>query len=154
VKDLQGGVTDIDRLPTGKVDEIVTTNNRLTRFGYGPDQNRWMKYRRNAASEERQTFYIRDAQGNTIATYELENGALQWREQTLYGSSRLGVLRPEVDLTGLTAPVWEEAQTIRTGKNYELSNHLGNVLAVVTDRKNGVDDNTDGTADYSACCLK
>ena len=64
------------------------------------------------------------------------------------------MLRPEVDLTGLTAPVWEEAQTIRTGKNYELSNHLGNVLAVVTDRKNGVDDNTDGTADYSACCLK
>jgi RHS repeat-associated protein len=58
-----------------------------------------------------------------------------------------------VDLTGLTAPVWAETQTISTGKSYELSNHLGNVLAVITDRKVGVDDNTDGTADYYTAAL-
>jgi|GEM_PF-3422740 len=35
VKDLQGGVTDIEWLPTGKVDRVEMTNNRLTRFGGG-----------------------------------------------------------------------------------------------------------------------
>ncbi|WP_222936089.1 hypothetical protein [Neolewinella lacunae] len=71
----------------------------------------------------------------------------------MYGSSRLGVLHPEVDLTGLTAPVWAESQTISTGKSYELSNHLGNVLAVIGDRKAGVDSNSDGTADYYTAAL-
>lgn len=33
-------------------------------------------------------------------------------------------------------------------KRYELSNHLGNVLAVVTDKKIGIDENADGRADY------
>jgi len=153
ISDVQGGVTAIEWLPTGKVDQVEMTNNRLTRFGYGPDQNRWMKYQRNTAGEEKRTFYVRDAQGNTLATYGLEGGTLTWREQSLYGSSRLGLLRPEVDLTGLTAPVWEENQTISTGKSYELSNHLGNVLAVVGDRKIGVDDNANGSADYYEAAL-
>jgi hypothetical protein len=33
-------------------------------------------------------------------------------------------------------------------KSYELSNHLGNVLAVVTDKKTGVDMNSDNRADF------
>jgi hypothetical protein len=33
-------------------------------------------------------------------------------------------------------------------KQYECSNHLGNVLAVITDRKHPIDDNNDGTIDY------
>ncbi len=62
-------------------------------------------------------------------------------------------MRPEVDLTELAAPVWAESQTISTGKSYELSNHLGNVLTVITDCKVGVDDNTNGTADYDTAAL-
>jgi RHS repeat-associated protein len=33
-------------------------------------------------------------------------------------------------------------------KQYELSNHLGNVLTVITDKKIPIDDNTDQTVDY------
>jgi hypothetical protein len=33
-------------------------------------------------------------------------------------------------------------------RRYELSNHLGNVLSVVWDRRTGVDQNSDGVVDY------
>lgn len=37
---------------------------------------------------------------------------------------------------------------IRGDKRYELSNHLGNVLAVISDRKKTADENGDGSVDY------
>jgi hypothetical protein len=37
---------------------------------------------------------------------------------------------------------------MRGNKRYELTNHLGNVLAVVSDKKKGVDENGDGVIDY------
>ncbi len=33
-------------------------------------------------------------------------------------------------------------------KRYEITNHLGNVLAVVSDRRHSIDNNSDGEADY------
>lgn len=78
---------------------------------------------------------------------------LKLSEIDLYGSSRLGNLAPN-DLLVTTAsgapPVSNIPPHFRQlgDKNYELSNHLGNVLAVLTDRKLQVDAGADGTADY------
>ena len=63
--------------------------------------------------------YLRDASGNVMAIYK----DTQLAEQPIYGSSRLG------QYTGRPEPgtrIWQR-------KKYELSNHLGNVLAVVGD---------------------
>jgi len=73
------------------------------------------------------TYYIRDAQGNPLAIYDDKNSNINWREQHLYGSSRLGIFIPDVRLgTDSSYTSWDS-----TGrKRYELTNHLGNVLAI------------------------
>ncbi len=72
------------------------------------------------------THYIRDASGNVMAIYE--NGAL--KELPIYGSSRLGVYRV------LNGDLQNDRNKLILGRReYELSNHLGNVLATVSDVK-------------------
>jgi RHS repeat-associated protein len=77
-----------------------------------------------------QTYYIRDAQGNTLAVYKQEgSNALQLEEQQLYGSSRLGVWKAGSELTEASLKeAWQSAHK----RGYELSNHLGNVLSVIS----------------------
>ncbi|MBB4077974.1 RHS repeat-associated protein [Lewinella aquimaris] len=127
--------------PYGKVTDVTHDRNGFdpapyrSDFGYGPDQQRWAKLRYRAGATdnpdddelEEATYYVRDAQGNTLATYELGGNAsiaigaeLKWKQQYLFGSSRLG----EVTLDrGLTE------RTLTFGaRTYELTNHLGNVV--------------------------
>jgi RHS repeat-associated protein len=86
------------------------------------------------------TWYVRDAQGNILATYSGENMALQ--EQDLYGSSRLGTISNPTALS-LTSQYLDHLGsgtlfTFTRGKKlFELTNHLGNVLATVSDKKFG-----------------
>jgi len=90
------------------------------------------------------TWYIRDAQGNTLALYDNKHSTINWKEQDLYGSSRLGMWQPGVTLSANNAPaVWD---TIGN-KEYELSNHLGNILATISDKR--VQHSSNGTTlDY------
>jgi RHS repeat-associated protein len=95
---------------------------------------------------EKSTYYVRDASGNTMAVYEKvvemintdtdpeleEVMSYQLTERHIYGSSRLGMDTEHVEMIG------EQPDTLhrRLGlKQYELSNHLGNVLSVITDIK-------------------
>ncbi|WP_123803404.1 RHS repeat protein [Flavivirga aquatica] len=68
---------------------------------------------------------------NIVLPNETEQVGLQLAEHHIYGSSRLGIQQYIGDLTPL------ENKFINTigDKRYELSNHLGNVLSVVSDRK-------------------
>ena len=75
---------------------------------------------------------MRDAQGNPLAVYDNSGGGYYWREQDLYGSSRLGIWTPNVKLANNNAAaVYDTVDN----KFFELSNHLGNVLATITDRR-------------------
>ncbi|WP_276500077.1 RHS repeat domain-containing protein [Terrimonas pollutisoli] len=99
------------------------------------------------------TVYVRDASGNVMAIYEkgnseINNGNLSQTEAHLYGSSRLGIYNlkrnmenPDVNTTGIYS--FE-----RGNKLFELSNHLGNVLVTITDKKKAVDSDADGDIDY------
>jgi len=42
----------------------------------------------------------------------------------------------------------DEFYRIRGKRSYELTNHVGNVLAIISDRRIAVDNNTDGSTDY------
>ncbi|MDP4268410.1 MAG: hypothetical protein Q8880_13385, partial [Bacteroidota bacterium] len=42
----------------------------------------------------------------------------------------------------------KEEKNCTGNKEYELTNHLGNVLTVISDRKIGIDDDNDGKYDY------
>jgi RHS repeat-associated protein len=96
------------------------------------------------------TWYVRDAQGNILSTYSavgnssLDSLKLQLADRFIYGSSRLGtstVNDANIDGDpGNTEYYYEDRAFAydRGYKSYELTNHLGNVLATVSDRKFGV----------------
>jgi RHS repeat-associated protein len=121
------GLTALEWNAYGKVRQVTTSTATMT-FGYDAQQNRLKKTVNGVTS-----YYIRDAQGNTLAVYERSGSSLKWKEQDLYGSSRLGMAKPEREMTGF---FWASAAyTLVAGaKSYELSNHLGNVMAVISDR--------------------
>jgi RHS repeat-associated protein len=89
----------------------------------------------------------------------VNDGHLTQTELHLYGSSRLGLLRRSLDVDivpagpdpyKITMPIFGEGDSIpfaRGNKLFELSNHLGNVLVTVNDKKLGVSSNN-GTIDY------
>ena len=82
------------------------------------------------------TYYVRDAQGNIMATYNQlvdrkTAGPITLRDHSIYGSSRLGVHTPT------TAAALAQGYYARAvgDKQYELTDHLGNVRSVVSDVK-------------------
>ncbi len=95
------------------------------------------------------TRYVRDAQGNVMSTYKsvgsgstLTSYSVDLSEQHLYGSSRIGILNRTINMK--VAFTQEDILTFERGhRQYELSNHLGNVLVTITDKKEGV--STNGT---------
>ena len=65
--------------------------------------------------------YVRDASGNVLAIYT--DNALT--EHHIYGSARIGIAKAGTE---------KYHQTL-AHKHYELSNHLGNILSVISDNK-------------------
>ena len=195
----QGGVAPA--APSGGEHAGAGNGPAATSFGYGPDQNRWSKHLYNRASggdggyRRDSEWQVRDAQGNTLATYtrELtatavpeqspdggetqgpggpydndspgfqagpgkrytyEFGDLVWKQQYLYGSSRLGQAQANKSLTPLCldCPPDDEQGPVGGGsevgtdyppsptqaddylpRQYELTNHLGNVTTVFSE---------------------
>jgi len=91
---------------------------------------------------EKSTYYILDAQGNTMSVYERtvdteeESVAFAQTEKHIYGSSRLGMHNQPVAMLGSENESYSMTYVDhRIGeRTYELSNHLGNVLSVVSDK--------------------
>jgi RHS repeat-associated protein len=151
-------------------------------FKYDPMGNRVLKARipRSGGRGKKQgiywdyTIYMRDAQGNVMATYDMDllslsTGNIQEKyylsEQNIYGSSRVGMIKSneyiaEREFEGSVSydgMGYNESQNSTVATNYdpeillfsfgetytdnrgdryyELTNHLGNVLEVITDRK-------------------
>ena len=123
------------------------------------------------------TYYVRDAQGEVMAIYtqeiESDTFSLALSEVPLYGSDRLGMYRPNLLLENLLIHTSSTGSTSKNDylrfekpiglssltkfasvrkakgiKDYELKNHLDNVLAVVGDRKVGVDSDGDELLEY------
>jgi RHS repeat-associated protein len=118
----------------GKIATQTGTSGQIL-YAYDASSNRITK-----TTSAGTTLYVRDAQGNVLTTYQYGgSGAYVQSEIDLYGSSRLGLTRapavPSV-VTTLTGGVKVYLSGFTRGlKSYELSNHLGNVLATITDKK-------------------
>lgn len=104
------------------------------------------------------TFYIRDASGNIMGTYLVEEDggvySKKLEETPIYGSNRLGIHQYTVSLSSFTIPTITEpklmnssldkilgsdrrGESTRGEKVFEISNHLGNVLVTISDQKLG-----------------
>jgi hypothetical protein len=76
-----------------------------------------------------------------MAIYEkTTNGDLKQTEVHLYGTSRLGILRMDRNVEHPVVNTESVFTFERGNKFFELSNHLGNVLVTISDRKLQVQD--------------
>ena len=95
------------------------------------------------------TYYVRDPQGNVLAVYERKrgetgDGTFTLTEQHLYGASRLVMTKPNLVLSGTGS-----ADPTAPAVHYELTNHLGNVLSVITpDANNATQPAIESLTDY------
>jgi RHS repeat-associated protein len=130
LKDNQVGITNTDWNAYGKMTTIYKASGNIV-FTYDAVGHRVSKRTGTGPT----TYYVRDAQGNALATYSYDGTTTTWKEQDIYGSSRLGMWTPNLNVgTGNTSAPDDEFN--KAGKKYyELSNHLGNVLATISDRR-------------------
>jgi hypothetical protein len=161
IKDNAEGISQIDWNLQNKISKIQKANLTLA-YEYDPTGKRIIKTNIRPGQPDTASVYVLDPQGNTLAIYRLENSTLTWQEQHLYGSSRIGITREEKPiarlmktggigsggtgslqqgsnfdlLNGIQALGTIQAlSTYRAQTEYELTNHLGNVLATVSDAK-------------------
>lgn len=150
--DRSEGISNIGWTVYGKIASIQKANGTIT-YKYDAAGNRVSK---TISATGKTTLYVRDASGNVMSVYEsINNAAATQEELHLYGSSRLGM---QNKLT--VAPATQQLDAgfgdgilstfTRGEKIFELSNHLGNVLVTITDRKVQVEkpEPNHGTVDY------
>lgn len=125
--------------------DLVSNNlisNKGMTFGYDPGGNRITKTSVTSDGTTVTLHYVRDAQGNVLGVYQFKVNSsgspteARWLEQDLYGTSRLGLITSLMIL----APANKISDAygggvIPAGRHfYELTNHLGNVMAVISDK--------------------
>ncbi|MES2732512.1 MAG: hypothetical protein V4714_12215, partial [Bacteroidota bacterium] len=119
IEDQGEGVT-IEWTVYGKVRQVTHKDGTVVGYHYDATGNRVAKLV-TKGSATTTTRYLRDASGNVMAIYQAE----ELIEQPIYGSSRMGLYR------GGRLP----GQRQLGHKQYELSNHLGNVYVTIGDEK-------------------
>jgi RHS repeat-associated protein len=144
--DEQEGIAEITWRADGKIKAIKRTSasgaDNLV-FDYDPMGNRTAKhiYDNASGSLKYSLYYLRDASGNPMAVYKHEVDAstnqvsFLLHERNIYGTSRVGLNKQQVEMTSPTTNSTCHYGHTLGERQYELSNHLGNVLSVVTDRK-------------------
>jgi len=145
IQDKSENISNIEWNLQGKISAIRKSTGEDLYFGYDALGNRVRKY---VTATKTATYYVRDAQGNIMATYTAIDDIFSLQEMSIYGSSRLGVWNSGTIISvagqGITTTVdWQnirpialtEDSIVRGSKQYELSNHLGNVLVTISDRR-------------------
>jgi RHS repeat-associated protein len=165
--DASENIQHIEWTPYGKIHEISKLSSPLihsiyVKYFYDPAGNRIGKTEEYAQDDAHFNWYVKDAQGNIMATYQVTGGwagegPLLLKEHHLYGSSRIGIIKRDWDMqddkyldtnANLIGPTYL-VNLSRGRKFFDLSNHLGNVLATITDKKEGKESGTpDGIVDY------
>jgi hypothetical protein len=150
IADNAEGITNVTWNVYGKIASL-TKSGSLIKYVYDAAGNRIMKQ-----TSSDTTIYVRDATGNVLSVYSKPaNGTLVQSEMHLYGSSRIGMatLHAVPDSSeslsgGFSSGI--KRIFVRGEKLFELGNHLGNVLATVSDKKIAVSASGDSINYYTA----
>ncbi|MBY0426109.1 MAG: RHS repeat-associated core domain-containing protein, partial [Cytophagales bacterium] len=135
MKDDQEDIATIEWTLYGKVKKVTRTATSTKpdlEFAYDASGNRVAKIvkDKSPSAVPMATYYVRDASGNVMGIYEQSAGEPSIRENYVYGNRRIGVSVPNSALIN-TVSIVSEHQLGR--KEYELTDHLSNVRAVVSD---------------------
>lgn len=131
IADDQEQIANIEWTVSGKVKRVTRTINSSKpdlEFEYDASGQRIVKKVIKKDGEISSTYYLRDASGNVMSVYvynSLKDNTPLLSEQYLYGSSRIGVYTPGANVLSKTRSFGR--------KSYELSDHLGNVRATLSD---------------------
>jgi RHS repeat-associated protein len=110
----------------------------------------WLQAQQNEGYEEKVEQFFAEFQQIPVnygtITDTAYTDSLFWSEQHLYGSSRLGIAKPELEVTNYKNSNFSLLTS--NFRNYELTNHLGNVLSTIKDEKQQIDADGDGKIDY------
>ncbi|HTA81721.1 MAG TPA: kelch repeat-containing protein [Bacteroidia bacterium] len=152
-KDSAGGLDTIIWNVYGKVKEIKKHNGDSIILFYDPMSNRLEKRFYPHSSTPDTTIYVREGRGKTLAVYDRKKDTVRLTEWDMYGSKRLGsvdtILRLQKATVGYGTIDSITYSYLEGQKQYELMNHLGNVMATVSDKKISVDTvSTDTLAKY------
>jgi len=152
VKDSASGILNVGWNIYGKIVSITRSGDTTLYFTYDAGGNRISKSVVHAGDIQT-TWYVRDAQGNILSLYTSGDPAFNGRDLTqnevdIYGRDHLGIWKRNVDVEKFTPPsstgIGDSLSFVRGNKLFELTNHLGNVLATISDKRYGVslDDST------------
>ena len=149
IKDKSEQIAEIRWTVTGKVSDVIRTAGSQKpdlHFDYDAMGQRIAKTVTNKNTTDGTdkfvtTYYVRDPQGNVLAVYEhkhgeSDNGTFTLAEQHLYGAGRLGMKKRDLALNVANA---SEPTPVT---HYELTNHLGNVMAVISDKASDTNEPT------------
>ena len=131
IADKQEEIDTIKWTVSGKVKKVIRkagSSKPNLEFEYDAAGQRTVKKVLKTDGTVISTYYLRDASGNVMSVYTLNTSSDDSpviSEQYLYGSSRIGVYNPVVSNT-VTGRSFGR-------KSYELSDHLGNVRATLSD---------------------
>lgn len=159
IRDNAEGISSIEWTVYGKIKKITKTNGIIINYTYDASGNRISK---NVNGQ--QTWYVRDGNSNVMSVYtsgdnSVNNGNLTQTETHLYGSSRLGMSTYYTNVQNPIPPESTNLPGLGTGINinfilgrkfFELSNHTGNVLVTVSDRKRAISVNGTTVDHYEA----
>lgn len=114
----------------GRIKSVRDGSGKRSTYAYDAYARRVLK----TTPDGKVQYYVSDANGNTLAVYELSNAGVKWKYSPIYAGSRIGTYKADSLLTGSYSPVAGAFE--RGKKRYELGNHLGDVAVVISDRKN------------------
>jgi RHS repeat-associated protein len=144
IKDVQEGIASIEWRVDGKVKKINRTSGSSKKnvsFDYDAMGHRVAKHQYSSSNVlEKSIYYILDAQGNIISSYvrEIISSTVYYsqKEKFIFGSTTLGVLNDSIPLYASQNSTYSQTTwTHAIGKrNYSLSEHRNNVLAVISDK--------------------
>ena len=155
--DAASGIASITWTVYGKIASITKANDTTILFTYDAGGNRISKSVVHAG-DTLTTWYVRDAQGNTLSIYTYGDPTVSGKDLTqteldIYGAGRLGIWKRNVNVAINIPPTTDSMPLLGMGdsiiftrgnKLFELTNHLGNVLSTISDKRFGVstDDST------------
>ena len=140
--DVQEEIANIDWNVYGKIRTITRipgSQKPDLEFMYDPGGNRVAKIVKNKTGDTTVTYYVRDASGNVMSVYEqVANGAsIDLLESHIYGRKRIGIAMPDEPSMLDTDPAtgYQYYRCLAGLRSYELTDHLGNVRAVISDAR-------------------
>lgn len=136
IKDDAESISRINWNTAGRIKDVIKNGSRI-QFSYNASGSRLGK-----KTGDTIAYYVTDINGDVLATYLRSANNLKWDMSPIYGNGRIGVYNASIVIAGnVNIPL---TVNVRGKREYELINHLGDVLLTVSDdRLKAVDGLTD-----------